>query len=312
MALAAAALATCLIAGCTSAGNLAWDPGAGQPAAALPAGLVPPGPGVPVGVYEQGFPRSPGLLGSFRSATGIRPRLGVYYSGWGERFWTSFADAARAGGAVPVVQLQPDGIALATITAGHWDSYLSAYADAVRAYGHPVILSFGHEMNGDWYSWGSGHETPWEFVAAWRHVVTVFRVAGASNVAWLWTVSSASEAGQAGWLGQWWPGQGWADLVGIDGYYYRASDSYASVFGTTFGQIRQFTSAPVVISEVGVGTNPSRGRQISALFAGVRADGIDAVIWFDVAQRGGILHQDWRLEDDPAAVSAFRAAAAAN
>jgi hypothetical protein len=307
----AIALVGGVVAGCSSPGNLAWDPGAGQPAAALPAGLVRPGPGLPVGVYEQGFPRSPGLLGSFESATGVRPRLAVYYSGWRERFWTSFADAARASGAVPVVQLQPEGIALTSITAGRWDSYLRAYAAAVTAYGHPVILSFGHEMNGDWYSWGSGHETPRAFVAAWRHVVTVFRVAGASNVTWLWAVSSASETSKAGWLGQWWPGNGWAGLVGIDGYYYQATDSYASVFGTTFGQIRQFTSAPVVISEVGVGASPSRGSQISALFAGAVADGIDAVIWFDVAQHNGLYHQDWRLEDDPAAASAFRAAVGA-
>jgi mannan endo-1,4-beta-mannosidase len=185
-----------------------------------------------------------------------------------------------------------------------------AYAAAVKAYGHPVIFSFGHEMNGDWYSWGSGSQTPEAFVASWRHVVTVFRAAGASNVTWMWAVSSAGETGKNAWLGQWWPGTGWATLVGIDGYYYRASDSYTSVFGTTLGQIRQFTSAPVVISEVGVGINASRGSQISALFSGARADGIGALIWFDVAQHAGLYHQDWRLEDDPAALSAFKAAAA--
>jgi hypothetical protein len=300
-----------VLAGCSSGGNLSWSTGGtGQPSeAGLPAGLIPPGPGLPVGVYEQGFPHSPGLLGSFQAATGVRPRLAVYYSSWRERFWTSFADAARASGAVPVVQLQPGGVSLGGITAGRWDPYLRAYAAAAKAYGHPVILSFGHEMNGDWYSWGSEHETPEAFVASWRHVVRVFRAAGASNVTWMWTVNSASEAGQNALLGQWWPGTGWATMVGIDGYYYRASDSYASIFGTTLGQIRQFTSAPVVISEVGVGANASRGSQISALFSGARADGIDAVIWFDVAQQAGLYHQDWRLEDDPAALSAFKAAA---
>jgi hypothetical protein len=30
-----------------------------------------------------------------------------------------------------------------------------AYAAAVRSYQRPVILSFGHEMNGFWYSWGT-------------------------------------------------------------------------------------------------------------------------------------------------------------
>ena len=40
------------------------------------------------------------------------------------------------------------------IAAGKFDAYLSAYAVTVRAYRHPVILSFGHEMNGSWSSWG--------------------------------------------------------------------------------------------------------------------------------------------------------------
>jgi hypothetical protein len=42
------------------------------------------------------------------------------------------------------------GVTLASIAAGGSDSYLRSYADAVVALGHPVILSFGHEVNGTW------------------------------------------------------------------------------------------------------------------------------------------------------------------
>ena len=45
-------------------------------------------------------------------------------------------------------------VSIAAIASGQYDGYLSAYAEAVRAYRRPVILSFGHEMNGNWYSWG--------------------------------------------------------------------------------------------------------------------------------------------------------------
>ena len=44
-------------------------------------------------------------------------------------------------------------------------------------------------MNGTWYSWGYRHTSPAVFVAAWRHIVTVFRAAGARNVTWLWTIN---------------------------------------------------------------------------------------------------------------------------
>ena len=59
-----------------------------------------------------------------------------------------------------------------------YDGYLSAYAEAVRAYRHPVILSFGHEMNGIWSPWGYRHTSPEAFVAAWRHIVNAFPCAG--------------------------------------------------------------------------------------------------------------------------------------
>ena len=41
------------------------------------------------------------------------------------------------------------------------------------------------------------------FVAAWRHVVRVFRAAGAANVTWLWTVNTIQGASSS--LSQWWP-----------------------------------------------------------------------------------------------------------
>ena len=197
---------------------------------------------------------------------------------------------------------------LASIAAGGSDAYLRSYADAVVAFGHPVILSFGHEMNGTWYSWGDGHTSPATFVAAWRHVVRVFRAAGAANVTWLWAVNSIQGASSS--LSQWWPGAAWVNWTGIDGYYYRATDTFGSVFGSTIADIRTFSSAPLLIAETAVGTTTDRESQIDALFAGVRAERLAGVVWFDEAQHAGLYHQDWRLEDDPAALAAFTAAVA--
>ena len=80
--------------------------------------------------------------------------------------------------AVPLVQINPEGVKLKTIASGQYDPYLRSYALAVRAFGHRVIISFGHEMNGSWYSWGYGHTSPAVFVTAWRHIVTIFRQEG--------------------------------------------------------------------------------------------------------------------------------------
>lgn len=261
-----------------------------------------------IGVYEPGAPTSWSPVTEFTTATGIKPRIVVYYSAWNEPFSTSFAQAAWDHDAYVLVQLQPNGVTLASITAGGSDTYLRSFADAVVAFGHPVILSFGHEMNGTWYSWGYGHTSPAIFVAAWRHVVRVFRAAGAANVTWLWAVNSIT--GAASSLSHWWPGAGWVDWTGIDGYYFRATDTFTSVFGPTIADIRTFSSAPLLIAETAVGTTSNRESQIDALFAGVRSERLAGVVWFDEEQHAGLYHQDWRLENDPSAVAAFTAAAA--
>jgi len=263
-----------------------------------------------VGVYEPGVPGSWSQVAGFTSATGVQPRIVVYYSSWNDPFSTSFAQTAWDHDAYVLVQLEPTGVTLASIAAGRSDAYLRSYADAVIAFGHPVILSFAHEMNGTWYSWGDGHTSPATFVAAWRHVVQVFRAAGAANVTWLWTVNSINGASSA--LRQWWPGAAWVNWTGIDGYYFRPTDTFGSVFGTTIAAIRVISSAPLLIAETAVGTTTDRETQIGALFAGVRAERLAGVVWFDKAQHAGLYHQDWRLEDDADALAAFSAAVAAD
>lgn len=261
-----------------------------------------------VGVYEPGVPADWTVIEGFAAASGIRPRIVVYYSRWNDPFSASFAQTAWKHDAYVLVQMEPKGIGLASIATGLSDTYLRSYAEDVVAFGHPVILSFGHEMNGAWYSWGLGRTPPATFVAAWRHIVRVFRSAGAANVTWLWTVNSVKGASSE--LTRWWPGTAWVSWIGVDGYYFRATDSFASVFGSTIAKIRTFSTAPIMIAETAVGTTVNRNSQIEGLFTGAHAQGLSGVVWFDQAQTGGIYHQDWRLEDDPSALGAFAAAAA--
>jgi mannan endo-1,4-beta-mannosidase len=261
-----------------------------------------------VGVYAPGAPASWSDIAKFTDAARVKPRIVEYYSSWNDPFSASFAQTAWDHNAYVLDQLEPRGVTLASIAAGGSDAYLRSYADAVVAFGHPVILSFGHEMNGTWYSWGDGHTPPEVFVAAWRHIVRVFRAAGAANVTWLWTVNSINGASSS--LSQWWPGAAWVNWTGVDGYYYQATDTFGSVFGPTITDIRTISSAPLLIAETAVGTTPDRESQIDALLAGVRAERLAGVVWFDETQHGGLYAQDWRLEDDPDALAAFTAAVA--
>jgi hypothetical protein len=70
--------------------------------------------------------------------------------------------------------------------------------------------------------------------------------------------------------------------------------------------VRMFTGLPILLSEVGVGPDADQARKIPELFAGMRQYGTIGLVWFDIAQHQGIYHQDWHIEDNPAAETAFR------
>ena len=255
-----------------------------------------------VGVREHGTPGPWAKITRFVTATRITPRLVLYYSGWYQPFQTSFARTAAQHGAEVLDQIQPWGVPLAKIAAGHYDGYLRSYAHQVAVFGRPVVIGFGHEMNGRWYSWGYGHEPPPVYVAAWRHVVTVFRRQGAANVRWLWTVSS----GVGRPLRPWWPGRRYVTWVGIDGYYYQRGQDFAFVFGRTIRKVRAFSKAPIMLAEAGIGQVAGQARMMPDLVAGIRRYHLLGLVWFDVDQHNPPVYQDWRLEGHPAAVAAFR------
>jgi len=271
--------------------------GADPPAA---PGALTARPNSYLGVYVDGVPASYAGIRSFAAATGVTPNVVSYYSGWLEQFRRSFADNAARNGAVPLVQVDPTGISMAAIASGRYDSYLISYARAVRALGGPVIVGFGHEMNAYWYTWGRGHTTPADFVAAWRHMVDVFRDVGATNVTWMWTVNAIDGHGGVPSPKPWWPGSRYVTWVGIDGYFRTPSEQFASVFGPTIAAVRSLTKAPILISETGAAPSADQPVKITSLFAGTRAYDLLGFVWFDV-----IASADYRMRS-AAAVAAYR------
>ncbi len=229
---------------------------------------LPPASASYLGVYARGVPASYSPVAAFTNAIGAQPDIVMYYNGWYVPFPTGFATTAANHGAVPLVQMNPDAIKVAQIASGRYDGYLSSYAEAVRHYQHPVILSFGHEMNGNWSSWGYQHTSPAAFVAAWRHIVKLFRALGANNVTWLWTVNivNDSRSGKVGPVSPWWPGNAYVTWVGIDGYYLKPNWQFAPLFGPTIGAVRALTGAPILIAETGALQTANQAAKISELF----------------------------------------------
>jgi mannan endo-1,4-beta-mannosidase len=294
--MAAAAVAVVIAASVTVLAR--WPQAGPGPGPGYPP--LPTRPGSYIGLYPDGVPASYAGVTAFAAATGVKPDVVSYYSGWFEPFQVGFATIVADNGAVPLVQIDPEDISVAAIAAGRYDAYLSDYAEAVRAYRRPVILSFGHEMNGNWYSWSNHHTSPEVFVAAWRHVVALFRAEGARNVTWLWTVNVIDSQYGIPSPRPWWPGSSYVTWVGIDGYYLRSSSMFASLFGPTIAVVRTLTRDPILIAETSAAPSTGQPAKIADLFAGVRLYGLLGFVWFDAVHV-----RDWRLSS-PAALAAFR------
>jgi Glycosyl hydrolase family 26 len=265
---------------------------------------LPPRVASYLGVFEAGAPPGYGPIADFANAVHAQPNLVGYYSGWAQPFARSFARAIYVHGVRPFVQIDPTDASVPGIAAGDYDGYLRLYADSVRDFGHAVVIGFGHEMNATTYSWGYGHVPASTFVAAWRHIVSLFRAEGAQNVTWLWTLQADGAA--TGPIASWWPGAAYVTWVGIDGYYYSRSDTFARVFGATIDQVQALTHKPVLLSETAVGPRAGQYLKIQDLFNGMRTYKTLGLVWFDKKQNDGIYHQDWRIEDDPLAETSFQ------
>lgn len=257
-----------------------------------------------LGAFVPGVPESYAPMKSFAAATGAHPNVALYYSSWYEKFRLAFATDAKSNGAVPFIQIDPAHVQFAAIVGGVYDKYLDTIATDIAAYGaktgRGVIIGFGHEMNGYWFPWGNGHVSPALFVAAWRHIVDVFRGQGAYDVTWLWTVNIIDARHRIPSPARWWPGSSYVTWVGIDGYYLKPSWGFASLFGPTIKVVRSLTLDPILISETGASSAVGQPSKISDLYRGVRKYGLLGFVWFDAKGT-----QDWRLST-PAAFAAFR------
>lgn len=248
-------------------------------------------------------------LAAFQTATGTSPSLDERFTDFGQAFPAAGVRQALAQGAYTLVSWQSNAVPLEQIAAGEDDGYLRGFAAAVKAFTRPVFLDFDHEFNGDWYPWGTEAVSPKTFVAAWRHIHDVFAAAGADNALWVWSPNVVNPVPNVD-LAAYWPGAAYVEVVGMVGYFtgQLGEDSYPGLFGRTEKVVDAFADKPFLITEAGAEQGTEKPAWISDLIRGVRGDPrMLGFVYFDFGSAQG-KREDWTLEDDPAAVSAWRAA----
>jgi hypothetical protein len=300
-----------------------------------PAAAGPAAKPVVLGANTMGMAEdTAAALDRFAAEAGRMPRIVMSYRDWNEGWSTAlveprFIDPVVARGAVPMITwlprldsgdpiLQP-AYAPAAIAAGAYDPYIARAAGEAAAFGRPLLLRLAHEMNGSWSSWGAGvnGNAPAEYVAMWRHVVAIFRAAGATNVRWVWSPnvlgdSSSPVSAAVAPFQPFYPGDRWVDFVGLDGYNWGALRgsgwrSFASLFGPSYDALAKLTDKPVMIAETASaeagGSKAAWIRSIPSVLR-ERMPRVRALIWFDRDKE-----TDWEVASSVGAREAFRAMA---
>ncbi|MCW2698872.1 MAG: domain containing protein [Blastococcus sp.] len=224
----------------TEGGSIASvaGPGAGAAAAGTPAGSAqaPAGPGSVAPGRSKATPgpatapAAAPAVAPAGSTTGGRMYIGSVAGGYQQALagtgvpLANHAYAKFAGG-VPKA-------AMITVSAGGttWRDVAAAgpgsslynqivtWAQTIKARGGNPMVAYNHEPEAhDRLTLGSAAD----FIAAYRHVETIFDQQGATNVIWTWQmtaysfrVNPASEQAAA----KWYPGDEWVDNVGADAY----------------------------------------------------------------------------------------------
>jgi hypothetical protein len=265
------------------------------------SGLLDPPSGKFLGVEANGAPDSLGPVRTFAAAA-TKPNLIGQYVSWNTSFDAQAATRAWSYGALYYMAWEPYGTSVAAIAAGDSNAYITKFATAVRALNVPIAISFGHEMNGSWYPWGTTGTTPAEFVAAWRLIHGLFTGVGATNVIWIWNPNDIFPVPQIP-LKPYWPGNAYVNWVGITGYFSAGGpQSFATLFAPTMREVRQFTSEPFIIAETSVETSSGEVSAVNSLVRGVAGHPeVLGFIWFNYDKAG----VDWRIQSRPVLQAAF-------
>jgi hypothetical protein len=172
----------------------------------------------------------------YEQAIGAKAAWVYFANNWFEsrKFPVAMCKWIRDLGKIPYVRLmlrsdvdQLHGektFSLQKIIAGEFDVDLRAWARDAKAFGSPILIEWGTEPNGNWFSWngkwnGGAGEGPKRYIAAYRHIVDLMRAEGADNLTWVWHANWLDEPEQK-WnaFENYFPGDNYCDWVALSAY----------------------------------------------------------------------------------------------
>jgi beta-mannanase len=211
--------------------------------------------------------------------------------------------------------LHQPSFTLRNILAGHYDDYIKTWAQASKSLCIPYLLRPMHEMNGNWYPWCGtvNHNRPEEYVETWRYLHDIFRLAGATDVAWVWCPYAFSfPDSPENAISCYYPGDAYVDWIGLDGYNWGTSQpwsrwqSFVELFSAGYEIVTGLTDKPLLIAEsASTEKGGSKAKWITSAFESLKDSfpRIEGLVWFNIQKEC-----DWQIDSSDATVQAFREA----
>lgn len=267
--------------------------------------------GAAIGAFVDGMVNIP----SFEAAIGKKLAVVLWYVPWQQSFPTSDADAVEANGSVPLITWEPwlsgSTATLEAIAAGSYESYVTGFLRAAKAWGKPLFLRFAHEMNGNWYPWDGYHNGsangPDAYKRAWRYIYNVKTSVGADNVILVWCANNRNLPAAA-WNdpADYYPGDDYVDWIGMDGYNWGGVswESFDSVFSQIYSTLTALSDKPLMIGEFSADEQGgNKAAWITEAFSRIQAayPRIKIFCWFNINKE-----RDWRIDSSPASETAMR------
>ena len=251
------------------------------------------------------------------SRVGRKLAIDHQYYAWNQTIPTSHQSWDATNGRLPFVNWsagKTDGspVRWSAIANGSQDSWIVQRADAFKAFGSPIYLTFHHEPENDLTRFG----TATDYAAAFRHIVTVFRSRGVTNVAFVWTMMSWTFEPRSGRdPNTYYPGDSYVDIIGSDGY--ELYPGKAGVPWASFQQIFQDTNnfavahnKPWMAVETGAQEDPAQPGRKGQWFRDIVVTGqswplLKAVIYFDMIKE--YAPNSWQSDSSVSSMQGFTA-----
>jgi hypothetical protein len=329
-------LATSLVLLLATLALLAYQLGIVSPASSPSPPAVPPVPAPSGRLLDLGVTTGPlarnwwklwtqsdlSTVDTFESEAGKHAAIVMWYADWQHNSLplVSQLNAIEKRGSVPEITWEPWDASkglyksqpryrLSNIIDGKFDSYIWAWARALAAWKHPVLLRFAQEMDGNWFPWSdyANGNQPGQFVVAWRHVHEIFELAGATHVKWVWSPAFASA--------ETFPGASYVNVLattcqnGGKQLFARGWHSFANDCGNDVERLHSLApQLPIQLAETSSAeAGGSKAQWITEMWDYLATHPeVTSMVWFNVVKE-----TDWRIDSSASAQRAFAAGAGA-